>query len=441
MKYVNSGNGKVPLMSLIAILSISLAVNLPGLAISPIMDKLDQVFHHVTELEVQLLTVLPNLVTIPFILCAGKICTPKNQIFVLGLGLVIYTVTGVLYFFATSMTQLIILSCVLGMGCGLIIPLAASLISQYFSGKQRTKELGMKSSLSNFSIIFATIYVGWMASIDWHLAFTVYLIPIIPLILIPFMTNRYVQKHSIINAAPPAGAVNGTASKTVSDSATTPEKTSAQASSSTPAAAPSSTPLYSGKKALMILFGIMTLYFLVTYASEVVSYYLPFSMAHYHLSTDAVGIVTSGYFAAITIAGFFLTRILSVLKEKAVIVALVLCIAGLLISGCLHSYFTFFAGIFILGIGYGIIQPVLYDKISNIAPTSAKSTAYFSYLLACNYVGISVVPFIIGGAEHLFKAEHSINFSFYFNAAVLVVLLVVAIFKRHSFVFEAQESK
>ena len=66
MKYVETGYGKIPYLSLLAILSISLVVNLPGLAISPIMGKLNQVFKDVTELEIQLLTVLPNLVTIPF---------------------------------------------------------------------------------------------------------------------------------------------------------------------------------------------------------------------------------------------------------------------------------------------------------------------------------------------------------------------------------------
>jgi len=69
MKYIDSGCGKMPFISLVAILSISLTVNLPGLAISPIMGKLNEVFKHVSELEIQLLTVLPNLVTIPFILC------------------------------------------------------------------------------------------------------------------------------------------------------------------------------------------------------------------------------------------------------------------------------------------------------------------------------------------------------------------------------------
>ena len=85
MKYVETGYGKIPYISLLAILSISLVVNLPGLAISPIMGKLNQVFKDVTELEIQLLTVLPNLVTIPFILCSGKICTPKNQMMILGI--------------------------------------------------------------------------------------------------------------------------------------------------------------------------------------------------------------------------------------------------------------------------------------------------------------------------------------------------------------------
>lgn len=415
MKYVNSGEGKIPLITLISILSISLAVNLPGLAISPILGKLDQVFHHVTELEVQLLTVLPNLVTIPFILCAGKICSEKNQIFVLGLGLLIYTVTGILYFFADSMTELIILSCVLGMGCGLIIPLAASLISQNFMGKARTKQLGMKSSLSNFSIIFATLFVGWAASIDWHLSFLVYLVPIIPLALIYFMTNTYIQKHRVIN------------------SAAAPSANPSAPASSTPAA-----PRFTKKQALWLLIGIMVLYFVITYATDMVSYYLPFSMEHYHFSTDDVGVATSLYFAGITLGGFLLTHIIAILRQYTMQIAIALCIAGLFMVGFLHAYWSFIIGVFLMGFGYGVIQPVFYDKTSDIAPTQAKSTAYFSYLLACNYVGIAIVPFIIGGAEKLFKAQHDPNFAAIFNGCVLVVLLVVAIFKCRSFVFKAE---
>lgn len=426
MKYVDSGYGKIPFLSLIAILSISLTVNLPGLAISPIMGKLDQVFHHVTELEIQLLTVLPNLVTIPFILCSGKICTQKNKIFILGLGLGLYTLTGVLYFFADSMVELILLSCLLGVGCGLVIPLAASLISQYFVGKARTKQLGMKSSLSNFTVIFATLFVGWMAAINWHLSFIVYMIPIIPLALIPFMTDGYIQKNSILQQAPPyaphAEPAKSDAEKAQDNLKEHPDTPNFH---------------FNGKKAVALLFGIMFFYFMITYGTEVVSYYLPFSMEHYHLSTGDVGVATAMFFAAATVSGFLLTKIIAGLRQHTVQVALAFCIIGLFLVGFVHYYWSFMLGVFIMGLGYGTIQPVLYDKTSYIAPTAAKSTAYFSYLLTCNYIGISIVPFIISTAKRMFNADSNPNFSFIFNACVLLIVLGVAIWKRRSFVFEA----
>lgn len=427
MKYVDSGCGKMPLISLIAILSISLTVNLPGLAISPIMGKLGSVFHHVTELEIQLLTVLPNLVTIPFILCSGKICTPKNQIWILAIGLTMYALTGVLYFFADSMVELILLSCMLGVGCGLVIPLAASLISQYFVGKARTRQLGMKSAISNFTVIFATLFVGWVAAISWHLSFIVYMIPIIPLCLIPFMTSGYIETHKIDAPAPPLQPLREPA---------VPPKEDLDKAAVTKRPANVNFH-FQGRTSLMLLIAAMALYFSATYGTEVVSYYLPFAMDHYHLSTGDVGVATAMFFSAATLSGFFLSKIIMAVKRYTVQVALLFCVVGLFMIGVLHAYWSFIAGVFIMGLGYGVVQPVIYDKTSYIAPNTAKSTAYFSYLLTCNYIGISLVPFIISGARNLFNARHDANFSFIFNGCVMVAVLLVAIWKRHNFVLEA----
>lgn len=414
MKYVDSGSGKIPFITLVAILSISLTVNLPGLAISPIMGKLDKVFGNVTQLEVQLLTVLPNLVTIPFILCAGKICTHKNQIFVLGAGLVIYALSGVLYFFADSMVMLIVLSCVLGVGCGLVIPLAASLISQNFVGKARTRQLGMKSGLSNFTVIFATLFVGWVAAYSWHLSFIVYLIPLIPLCLIPFMSDRFISKHRIVETETP---------EVVAESKIADPKVD------------------KGRKAIKLLLGVMAIYFLATYGIEVVSYYLPFTMSSYHLDTGKVGVATAMFFAMATCAGFFLSKALKLLGRNTMPVAIAICIGGLLVTGLLHSYATYIVGVAAMGLGYGIIQPVIYDKTSYLAPDQTKSTAYFSYLLACNYIGISLVPFIIDGAGDLLHDSGRLDFSYVFNACILGVVLIVAIWKRKSFVFSVADTK
>ena len=73
---INTGKGTISLMTLIAIWSISLTVNLPGLAITPMLGNLDKIFPHTSELEIQLLTVLPNLFIIPFAVSYTQLTLP-----------------------------------------------------------------------------------------------------------------------------------------------------------------------------------------------------------------------------------------------------------------------------------------------------------------------------------------------------------------------------
>ena len=92
-----------------------------------------------------------------------------------------------------------------------------------------------------------------------------------------------------------------------------------------------------------------------------------------------------------------------------------------------------------MGLGYGVVQPVIYDKTSYLAPTSAKSTEYFAYLLTCNYIGISLVPFIVSSMKRLFDAQGDVNFSFVFNGFVVLAVLIIAFFKRRSFVINVDK--
>ena len=408
MKFIDSGEGKVPLLSAIAILAISLTVNLPGLAISPVLGELRKVMHS-TPLQVQLLNVLPNLVTIPFILCAGKICTPKNQLTVLTTGLVIFTAVGVAYFFAKTMLVLIILSCLLGVGCGLVIPLAASLISQNFSGRPRSTVLGTKSGLSNFSVIIATLFVGWVAAKNWHYSFIVYFVPLIPLCLVPFIRSKFINQA---RKAPSAA------------SAETADAVSFH---------------FKGKKAIRMMWGAIAIYFTATYATMAISYYLPFTMEHYGLSTGQVGVATAMYYLTATLAGFGLSKMIRLTGVWTLQLGLILASAGLLAVGFIHEYAWYIIGILIMGFGYGLVQPILYDKTSYFAPTDAKSTQYFAYLLTFNYIGISSVPFIVEFFRTFIYDPHpaSHDFSYIINGIILAIVAVVTIVMHKSFVVQA----
>ncbi|MDE6339258.1 MAG: MFS transporter [Muribaculaceae bacterium] len=413
MKYVNSGNGKMPLISLLAILSISLTVNLPGLAISPIEGKLHDVFSHVSDLQIQLLEVLPNVVVIPFILLAGKIATKRRQIGVLAFGLGLYALSGVAYLFANSINQLIVLGCILGVGCGLVIPLAASLISEYFEGEARASVLGKKSGLSNFMVIIGTALVGWIAEFDWHYSFFIYLTPLIPLALLPFMSNRFINTHQKIADTPQPAA-----------QAKTPQKAAAGS-------------IISTKTIFWAMAGLIGLYVAMTYGTMVVSYYIPFTMQHFRFDSGQVGVATAMYYLAATVAGFLLPYIVKILGKASLQTAIFLMAIGLYAVAIFHTDISYCIAIFVTGFGYGILQPVIYDKTTRVAPNKAASTRYFSYLLSGNYVGIAITPFIIDAMSKLFHATKDIEFSYIFNGSFTVAVLILSIIFCRSFVFNA----
>lgn len=407
MKFIDSGEGKVPLISAVAILAISLTVNLPGLAISPVLGKIKEVFHS-TPLEAQLLNVLPNLLTIPFILCAGKICTPKNQLTVLSIGLAIFTATGVAYFFAKSMIILIVLSCILGIGIGLVIPLAASLISQNFSGKPRGMMLGVKSGLSNLSLIIATLFVGWIAARDWHAAFAVYFIPILPLVMVPFIKNKFINQQ---RKAP----------ELITDSSDTESQNFH----------------FKGKTAINMLWFALIIYFMLSYGALVFSYYLPFTMEAYGMSTGDVGVATAMFYLAATLAGFGLSKILKATGVWTFQLGMIVVALSLFGIGFIHTYASYIIGTFMLGMGYGVIQPVLYDKTSYFAPNDAKATEYFALLLTSSYVALSCIPFIVEFFGTFIKGNTDPSFPFILNGVIMAILAIVVVVKHKNFVVQA----
>ena len=64
---VQTGQGTIPLITLIGIFSISALNALPGLAVSPILGDLNKIFPSATDLEIQMLSSLPSLLIIPFV--------------------------------------------------------------------------------------------------------------------------------------------------------------------------------------------------------------------------------------------------------------------------------------------------------------------------------------------------------------------------------------
>ena len=381
---IYTGKGVITIMALAGIWSVAALTSLPGLAVSPISEKLLTVFPSATDLEVQMLTTLPSLLIIPFILLAGFISEKVGYIRLLNIGLWLYLISGALYFVCTSMTQLIIVSALLGVGSGIIIPFSTSLVSKFFSGEQRTKQYGYVSALTNITLVVATAVTGFLADIQWRLPFVVYLLPVISILLVPAIKNS------------DKGFSHRASEDIVADK--------------------------TGKVNYGRLVKYMLYYLLITYLVMVVSIDMPFLLGKYGYDSAVSGYVTSLFFIAMMIPGLFINRIIAVLRGGILIFSLLLIALGLFDVYFNDSLIFIIFGCVAAGVGYGIAQPYIYDVTASLAPPQ-KSTYALALLMTMNYVAILVSPFFVDWMQDLFGVKGA-RFPFVLNSAIGAVALV-----------------
>lgn len=401
---INTGQGTIPLITLIGIWSVSALTSLPGLAVSPILGELSTIFPHATELDIQMLTSLPSLLIIPFVLLAGKLAEKRDFIRLLRVGLWLFAASGLLYLFSSKMWQLMAVSALLGIGSGLIIPLSTGLISRYFTGEYRVRQFGYSSAITNMTLVVATAVTGYLAEVHWRLPFVVYLLPLVSLVL-----SAYLKKD--------------TASVTIR-----------QASATVPSI--KSVPVISGKYGIHVrhLVQLMLFYGLVTYIVLVVTFNLPFLMEAHHFSSGNSGLMISLFFLAIMAPGFMLDSVVKLLGNKTKLYSLLAIAAGLLLMWISPTEWLIVPGCILVGLGYGIIQPLIYDKTVDTA-IPQKTTLALAFVMVMNYLGILLSPFITDFFQWVFHTN-SQEFPFIFNLCITALAMYWAYAKKEEFLFD-----
>lgn len=379
---IDTGKGKIPLIALVAIWSVSAIVSLPGLAISPILDDMQSIFPHASELEVQMLESLPSLLIIPFMLLSGRWAVKGNKIRLLVAGTAIFLLSGVWCTTSYSLVELIIASTLVGVGAGMIIPLSTGLIVDYFTGDKRVNQLGISSAVNNLTLVIATTAVGYLADVEWHLAFVVYLLPVVTLLLIPALSRTKPASE------PKSGAQNRQTTLNVK-----------------------------------VISGLVLFYFAITYTSLIVTYNTSYVASLAGMHSEESGIIISLFFLAIMAPGFMLNRIIAIFGRMVNLWSLVAMSVGLLLMSLTHpSATTLTIGAILTGLGYGVMQPIIYDKAATNAPPHL-STLALAIVMTTNYLAILVAPFMIDGIDHLFHATNH-TFAYLFNSIVVLIIAI-----------------
>lgn len=382
---VNTGKGTISVIALVAIWSVSAIVSLPGLAVSPILDDMQSIFPHASELEVEMLESLPSLLIIPFMLLAGRWATRGNKLRLLVVGTTIFLLSGIWCTLSTTLVELIVASSLIGVGAGMIIPLSTGLVVDYFTGDERVKQLGISSAVNNLTLVAATSAVGYLADVEWHLAFVVYLLPVVTLMLVPALRRTT-----------PA-----------------PEPTTSAQNRQT-------------ELNVKIIVGLVLFYFAITYTSLIVTYNTSYVASLAGMRSSDAGIVISLFFLAIMAPGLMLNRIIAIFGRMTNLWSLLAMSIGLLLMSLPHpTYVTLASGAVLTGLGYGVMQPIIYDKAATNAPPHLATLA-LAIVMTTNYLAILVAPFMIDAIDRVFHAT-SHTFAYLFNSIVVLIIAIATV--------------
>ena len=394
---ISTGKGEISLWALLAIWSVSAVTSLPGLAISPILEDLSRIFPTASQLEIQMLTSLPSLLIIPFVLLSGWLSSRGESLKLLAVGLAIFFASGVVCVFAKDIRLLIVAGCIMGAGAGIAVPYSTGLVVRYFTGDARVQQLGVSSAVNNLSLVVATAVVGWIAAKDWHFAFMVYLLPAVSLVMLLALRNA--------------------------KSAPEPME---------------SDQLRQSKIHWRRLVGLSVLYFVITFTTLVITFYLSFLLEKDHFPQEFSSVMISLFFLAIMLPGLMLNAIIRRTRSMTIFLSLLLIVVGLLLVGTVPDIPLMTLGVILTGVGYGVLQPIIYDKTAIIAPPESATKA-LSVVMTVNYVAVVVCPFVVDFAERIFRQKEE-SFPFVASAVLVAMVALLSLIMRKSFVLGLDDS-
>ena len=110
------------------------------------------------------------------------------------------------------------------------------------------------------------------------------------------------------------------------------------------------------------------------------------------------------------------------------------CIAiGLLLIWISPTEWLIVPGCILVGLGYGIIQPLIYDKTVDTA-IPQKTTLALAFVMVMNYLAILLSPFITDFFQWIFHTG-SQEFPFIFKLCITILIMYWAYAKKEEFLF------
>ncbi|MGN1002436.1 MAG: MFS transporter [Oscillospiraceae bacterium] len=379
-----------------AVLSISMITILGSTAVSPALAGIKTAFPMYSDATIQLILTIPPLFIIPSCFLCNVLAQKWGKKRVLIFGVILYLIGGMGAGLMPGFYSMLVMRAVLGVACGLITPMAQALISSNFEGETRAKLTGYSASASYLMGIIASFTVANLAAVNWRLAFLIYIVAVLVLVL----NAKYLP------ADPPARAAEKR------------ERVKRPVN----------------WRAYLVILGMA--------AVNVAFYTFSTSIALFLKSESIGNDVTSGYTVAVFMAAGFLMgiavpRVRNVLRYFTVTLGCVMMgvgYVGLALSSNLGLLILASA---LIGASYSVFYSSVFLKVGALSRDGRENTKLVTFTTAGMFLGQTVSVYLLQGAELLFRSGgYRFRFAFLAGALLLAAVLCVV-----NYCFNARKNK
>ncbi len=390
---MSQGKSKKVIAAGLLIMSLTMSCNS---SLSPILAEVGKSFPEASDSAIQIVLTLINLTTLPMMLIEPLLEPKMTKRDIAVLGTVLMLIGGFMpQFLNAQLWMLYAASVVIGAGLSLVVVVSSSLISDYFTGIDKSRMMGFQSIF--VSIGGAIIAKGsglFTAMAGWHRGYLVFLI-CIPIIIIVLLT---VPKGEVVQQT---------------------EKTKAGISGS------------------MVYFGVLCLItgiFVATFNTNIAMYIDRNGIG----DASTAGTVSSIMQVVGIIGGLVLGNTVKIFKRFTIGAAIILMAIGTAMVGFSTSLPVICVGAVIVGFGFAIRNPGAVTFAANMVPAAQASLA-IAIVSATYNVGNFISAYIVNAMASVMGDD--IANRFIISAIALAIIGIIACVKAPTTDAQALDSQ
>ena len=395
-----------------AVLSVSTITILGSTAVSPALSGIKSAFPQMSDAWIQMILTLPTLLIIPSCLMCRYAISRMGQKRVLIMGIIIYLIGGLGAGLAPDFATLLIMRGILGVGCGFITPMAQNLISSNFSGEVKTRLTSYSASASYLMGIIASFLVGNLVAVNWRLAFLVYFVALVVMILnIIYLPDD--RPHEKTASVPEKAAGNAGGKDADGMAAQKAEqKSSDKKGINVPALI-----------TMIAMFGINGAFY--TFSASISLFMRGDSIGN----ESSSGIVVSSFMICGFVVGLIVPKIRQLIKGYTMALGCLMMGGGYLILSSAHTMGVLMLAAALVGGSYSILYSGIFTKIRSQARSEEETTTLVTFTTAFMFLGQALSQYILRGVE-LISGISGYRFRFGFLALILLICMFWCIIKN-----------